>query len=276
MKITHDGHVHTPYCPHGSDSALHAYIETAITHGVKSMTFAEHAPLPQSFQDPVPTKDSALPPEQLEDYMRAVQTVKKQYATDITIYLGLEVDYLEGFEHETKHFLNQVGPELDDSILSVHFIKHKQGWTCLDYSPDALNELVTITGSMEEATKKYYGTVLQSITAEMGSFKPRRIGHLTLIRKFQHQIPVPEEIETPFLTDIFKRMAEEKLQLDYNGAGILKPDCKETYPPANWAKKAEQLGIELVYGSDAHHPNGLFGGIDRLANVRINSPNANS
>ncbi|WP_347862569.1 PHP domain-containing protein [Salimicrobium sp. PL1-032A] len=51
-----DGHVHTPFCPHGSEDALKTYVEKAISLGYTSVTFTEHAPLPPGFQDPAPAK----------------------------------------------------------------------------------------------------------------------------------------------------------------------------------------------------------------------------
>ncbi|HHY21833.1 MAG TPA: PHP domain-containing protein, partial [Bacilli bacterium] len=57
--IFHDGHVHTPFCPHGSKDELEEYVLRAIELGLTGLTFTEHAPLPLSFEDPTPEQDSA-------------------------------------------------------------------------------------------------------------------------------------------------------------------------------------------------------------------------
>ena len=123
MRIK-DGHVHTPYCPHGTDESVSAYIEKAIELGYKELTFTEHAPLPKGFIDPAPTRDSAMQKEQLYTYIEEIKRCKQKYETKITINIGLEVDYIEDWEQETTILLNEIGPYLDDSILSVHFLKN--------------------------------------------------------------------------------------------------------------------------------------------------------
>ena len=39
MNIERDGHVHSPYCPHGSNDSFEKYITEAITKGIKEITF---------------------------------------------------------------------------------------------------------------------------------------------------------------------------------------------------------------------------------------------
>ena len=63
-----DGHIHTPFCPHGTKDALEAYVEKALSLGFQEISFTEHAPLPEGFIDPTPEQDSSMDIEQLEDY----------------------------------------------------------------------------------------------------------------------------------------------------------------------------------------------------------------
>ena len=43
-----DGHIHTPFCPHGTTDSFETYIEKAIANNFTEITFTEHAPLPQT------------------------------------------------------------------------------------------------------------------------------------------------------------------------------------------------------------------------------------
>lgn len=261
--ITRDGHIHTPYCPHGSQDALALYAEKAIEAGLEEITFTEHAPLPENFDDTVPDKDSAMRPAELENYLKDIEAIKKSYKKDLRIYTGLEVDYIEGFEHETRAFLNQYGPSLDDAILSVHFLKAADRYVCLDFSQDAFKELISLTGSADAVHSLYYHTVIQSVLADLGEYKPKRIGHITLARKFQRLFPALEshEAEIQQLLNVIK---SQNLEIDYNGAGTVKPLCQETYPSPAIASAAHKMGIKLVYGSDAHTASGLMQGADQL------------
>lgn len=258
-----DGHIHSPYCPHGtSDSFIH-YIERGIELGYTSMTFTEHAPLPLGFQDPTPEKDSAMAFDRLESYITDLQQLKKQYEKDLTIHIGLEVDYIEGFEEETTQFLNEWGKYLDDAILSVHFIKcPSHRYICLDYSPQAFQELVDEFSTVQKVYEQYYQTLEKSIISNLGVYKPKRIGHITLVRKFQKKFPISFD-DRPLLERTLTLIKNENLSLDVNGAGLLKPLCKEFYPPLHWAKKAEEIGIKLVYGSDAHSAKDLGVGLEQ-------------
>lgn len=64
-------------------------------------------------------------PHDLMPYFEELQHLQKQYAQDIRIRIGLEVDYIQGFEQETRQFLDTYGHFLDDAILSVHFCNGK-------------------------------------------------------------------------------------------------------------------------------------------------------
>lgn len=260
-----DGHIHSPFCPHGTADALESYIEKAITAGFSDISFTEHAPLPPSFTDTTPMKDSGMGFDALYQYLDALGTVKDAYKNDIRIRTGLEIDFIEGFEEETREFLDHIGPRLDDSILSVHFIKTGAGYFCLDYSSDVFMEFAAAAGSVEAAYVRYYETVEASIAADLGSYKPKRIGHPTLTHKFQ--LAHGEKIDDDkLIKKIIDKIAEARAELDVNSAGYFKPDCLEPYPPKKWIHYAESIGIPLIFGSDAHSVKGLHQGYDKIYN----------
>ncbi|TLS39095.1 histidinol-phosphatase HisJ [Pseudalkalibacillus caeni] len=261
--MVYDGHVHTPYCPHGSADSFSAYAEAAIQKGYSGLTFTEHAPLPKSFVDPTPFKDSGMQQGQLSGYFQELNALKRYYHSHLTIRTGLEVDYIEGYEEEIRTFLNEVGEELDDAILSVHFLKQKEKWYCLDYSPDVFGELVEATGSLEEVYRNYFQALLHSIKSDLGQFKPSRIGHITLVRKFHTKFP-PDFSYEEEIVKVLDEIAKKGLELDYNGAGMMKEFCREPYPPAWIAREALKRNIPLVYGSDAHTAKGLKQGYKEL------------
>ncbi|WP_369683842.1 histidinol-phosphatase HisJ [Salipaludibacillus sp. LMS25] len=253
--ITHDRHIHTPFCPHGSLDPLEAYIERAIDKGLTSITFTEHAPLPDGFTDPVPTKDSALSPDHLPLYIETCYAAKQTYAHAIEINIGLEVDYINGFAEQTAAFLNTWGSKLDDSILSVHFLQAPDGfYHCMDYSPEAFHSLINACGSVKKVYELYYNTVEASIKANLGPFTPCRIGHISLARKFQKLFHRDFD-DTPLLMKTLETAQKYKKSLDINIAGLSKEHCREPYPPLCWIEKAKEMTIPLVYGSDAHTAN---------------------
>ncbi|WP_175990673.1 histidinol-phosphatase HisJ [Bacillus sp. Marseille-Q1617] len=251
-----DGHIHTPFCPHGSSDSFHQYIERAISLQYTHLTFTEHAPLPAGFIDTTPDQDSGMDEEDVSSYFDTIEELKEKYRHQITIRTGLEVDYIEGFEKETADFLNGWGSRLDDSILSVHFLHHKNKWDCLDFSPEVFSSMIDRYGSVDAVYAHYYRTVLKSIEADLGAFMPNRIGHITLVKKFQKLYPASKKF-TDEIHSILEAAAARGLELDYNGAGVIKPHCGESYPPWEIVERARSLGIKTVYGSDAHTASGI-------------------
>lgn len=246
-----DGHIHTPFCPHGSSDSFELYIEKAIVSGFDEITFTEHAPLPKGFNDPTPDQDSGMDMKYLLNYFQQLQQLKEKYKSEIKIKIGLEVDYITGYEEETCSFLNKFGKYLDDAILSVHFLQHDNTYYCIDFSKEVYLNFANQVGGIQAMYKQYYDTVIQSIDADLGPFKPKRIGHPTLIHKFQlahgEYIDDQQQIEA-----VLKHMKENNYALDLNSAGLSKPFCKETYPPDGSIKYAQSIQLPIVFGSDAH------------------------
>ncbi|MFC0270315.1 histidinol-phosphatase HisJ [Metabacillus herbersteinensis] len=246
-----DGHIHTPFCPHGTGDTLEKYVEKAIEENFHEITFTEHAPLPKGFVDPTPLRDSSMSLEKLADYFQSIERLKEKYQNRIIINIGLEVDFIRGYEDEITGFLNQYGSFLTDSILSVHFIKLDDQYFCIDYDEVTFGEMVKRVGSLEKLHRLYYEAVLTSVNTDLGKYKPKRIGHLTLAHKFQKLFPVHFDFSNSIQT-ILQAIVREEMQIDYNVAGLRKEFCGETYPQ-NWiAHLAIQKKIPLVYGSDAH------------------------
>lgn len=258
-----DGHIHSPFCPHGTKDPFEKYIEKAIKENFSEITFTEHAPLPTNFADPTPNKDSGMIPKDITAYFETLQQLKQQYKEQIIIKVGLEVDYIVGYETETRALLDIAGPVLDDAILSVHFLKHNDTYTCIDFSNDVYLEFAKQVGGIEVLYNLYYDTVLQSIDANLGQFKPRRIGHPTLVRKFQ--LVHGEKIDdSQRIIEVLTKMKEKGYELDVNSAGLSKPFCKEPYPPMHMIEFARSISLPLIFGSDAHSVDDLHQHYDTI------------
>lgn len=246
-----DGHIHSPYCPHGTKDSLEQYIEKAIASGFTDISFTEHAPAPTGFIDPTPDQDSFMTIHEFEIYVDALQQLQRKYHNQIRIRIGVELDYIEGYEEETTSFLTKYGHLLDDAILSVHFLKYNNTYTCIDFSDQVFIDFAKEVGSIDAVYKLYYDTIIQSIRADLGTSKPKRIGHPTLIHKFQlaHGETIDDDAQ---IRNILQLMAAEKYELDVNSAGLSKKDCLESYPAPNYIQLAKALHIPIVFGSDAH------------------------
>lgn len=250
-KVLRDGHMHSPYCPHGTKDPFKLYIKQAIELGLEEITFTEHMPLPGYFMDPEVLKYCNPTEEVIEQYFEELESVKRSYKDSIKINTGLEVDYVEGYEEKIRGNLNKYGNKLEDGILSVHVIKLEDEYRIVDASVEEFGRLVRKLGGVEKVYDKYYETLLKAIKADLGKFKPKRIGHPTLVRIFNQEYPI-EYSNIKLIEEVVKEIKIRNYEIDFNTAGLRKPYCKEVYPSGVFAELVEAYGVKKVYGSDAH------------------------
>ena len=261
--IKKDGHTHTRYSHHGSDEPLEKYIERAIALGFTEYVVTEHAPLPTKFLDnfigPAGAHESsAMLSTELADYKLAVARVQLKYANQIKIKSGFEIDYLQGYEKEIVQFIMSQVDWIDEIVLSVHFLPTMDGLLApIDYEADTLaTYFPEINDNPQIVFKNYLKAIQQSLNfAEtLPDAFVVRIGHITLIRKYQKYFNLPafDTSNQAYINELLLQIKQNHFQLDFNTAGISKPYNGEAYPTPDIVEKAQRLGIEFVYGSDAH------------------------
>ena len=108
-----DYHMHTPLCGHAVGEPSE-YVEQALKVGLSEIGFSDHAPL-VSHEDARYTMNCS----QLPSYHEMVRKVQARYK-NFTIKLGIEADFIPGFEKKTEEILS--GYPYDFVIGSVHFI----------------------------------------------------------------------------------------------------------------------------------------------------------
>ena len=246
-----DGHIHSPYCPHGSKDDFEKYVQRAMDVGITEMTFTEHFPYANGFRDPAPENDSCMSIEDLPKYFNDVKKLKEKYEGKIKINVGSEVDFIEGYEEVIKENLNKYGKELEDSLLSVHIIKIDDDYYCVDYSVEEFQNLIDKLGSIEAVYNKYYETLIKAVNSDLGIHKPKRIGHLNLVRKFNQVFPYDYKGNT-ILEELIKLIKEKGYELDYNVSGNRKEYCKEPYIDGYLLELVKKYDIPLILGSDSH------------------------
>lgn len=260
LKI--DGHTHTELCPHGSHESTRAMVERAIELGFDEYWITEHAPMPKDFVQRFagPADDwqtEGLSREQVDDYLNLAEQLQSEYADQIKISIGFEIEYLAGFEETTRAFLDQYGKNTQHNILSVHYLQDDQGkfWG-IDYSTDELqagfaNELKT----PQLLYQRYLKTVLASARCDLGSFSPDKLGHISLIKKYQDYFSLPEAFDQScqrLIDEIMATARKRQLSLDFNSAGLYKKYCNDFYPGSQIALAALNAEVPLIFGSDAH------------------------
>lgn len=250
LNIMKDGHVHTPFCPHGTSDSFEQYIHEAIKIGRKEISFTEHFPMPLGVTTPEFHNECVMLESQIPLYIKSINQLKEKFKSQIKINVGFEIDYIEGKEAEIQELLEQYGEKIEDSILSVHFIKLDDKYYAIDYLPE-FEVLFKKVGDIEKIYDLYYMTLLKSINADIGKYKPRRIGHPSLIRIFNKKYPCKYK-NYKLLEEIVLAIKDKEYEVDYNVAGLRKEYCKEIYPSGELLRLIQDYGIPMVYGTDSH------------------------
>ena len=91
QKIKRDGHIHTPFCPHGAMDLLEDYVKEGLRLGLEEISFTEHFPLPKCICDPIFQAECAICEEDIPKYFEAVELLQEKYKGKIKINKGSHI-----------------------------------------------------------------------------------------------------------------------------------------------------------------------------------------
>ncbi len=231
MKIISDYHMHTPLCGHAVGLPSE-YVEQAIKKGLKEIGFTDHAPL-VSHADPKITMSF----EQLPFYHAMIEDVKKRYAKKIKVLVGIEADFLAGYEEKTKAILNSY--PYDYVIGSVHFMG-KWGFD------DPAERKAWSEKDVNRVYRDYHELLRQAAQSKLFDY----MAHVDLVKKFGHRPNADMTGEVEKTAKVFK---ETGMVVEINTSGLRKP-VKEIYPSLDYLRIYCRAGVPLTFGSDAHDP----------------------
>ncbi|MBF0503792.1 MAG: histidinol-phosphatase HisJ [Candidatus Omnitrophica bacterium] len=226
-----DYHMHTPLCGHATGNP-EEYVKQALKMGLKEIGFSDHAPM---VNKPMPKVTMSF--EQLPEYHAMIEDVQKRYASQIRIKIGIEADFLPGYEDKTKSIIQSY--PYDYVIGSVHFI---DDWA---FDDPATREYWKIH-DVDVVYHKYYALLRRS--ANTGFYQI--IAHCDLPKKFGSRPTVDLTDDIKATAKVFK---ETGVAIEINTSGLLKP-IGEMFPSLDCLKIYREAGVPLVFGSDAHDP----------------------
>ncbi|MDD4169880.1 MAG: histidinol-phosphatase HisJ family protein [Desulfotomaculaceae bacterium] len=228
-----DYHIHTKMCGHATGE-LEEYLAVANRQGLEEIGFADHLPLYFLPPDSM-LAGYAMTKADLPVYVDAVQRLQKK--GPVRVKLGVEADYVPGFEGELEKLLKAY--PFDYVIGSVHFI---DGW-----SFDNQEEIDRYSQwDIWELYERYFTLVRQA--AMSGLFDI--MAHPDLIKKFNY---LPSRDLMPLYEDTVQVFKKAGVCVEVNAAGLRYP-VREIYPAQGFLKAAFRQGLTVSLGSDAHQP----------------------
>jgi histidinol-phosphatase (PHP family) len=207
--------------------AVERFCEAAIERGLDEIGFSEHVYYFRQTRSlwtvPYQTERCVY---DLDVYCDAVVEAKRR---GLPVKLGLEVDYVQGREDETRALLEPY--PWDYLVGSVHFID--------GHGIDGPPPLVDAVGP-EETWRRYEATL--SAGAASGLFDT--LGHPDVVKMFGPRLEWA-------WSDLIAAL--DGVCLEVSSAGLHKPHGR-LYPEPELLQAAHDAGVPITLASDAHAP----------------------
>jgi histidinol-phosphatase (PHP family) len=233
-----DYHTHHERCGHAS-GGLEDYVKRGIEIGLQQIGLSDHMPLihidPAAYYSGM-----AMPMDELPRYVEECLKLKEQYKDRIDIRIGLEGDYIEGYETEIERLIKAF--PWDYVIGSVHFLGE---WDISDY-----RQLDGWKGrDIDEVYQQYYTAVQKAARTGFYDY----IGHMDVIKRFGKH---PERDVSALEQETLQVIKDQGMAIELNASGLRMP-VAEMFPSRRILEYCCEQGIPLTLGSDAHQPERL-------------------
>lgn len=247
-----DFHVHTRYCRHARGS-MREYVEAAVALGLEEIGFLEH--VEAQVAHPQPTW---LTPDLLDVYWHEGLALQSEFAGVIRVSLGVEAGASPDrpgalLELLRRHPWERVG-------LSCHFVWDDLSSRHLNlfsrHDPEGRARLLEIGAG--EVLPAYFGAIRDFIPLVL----PDMLCHLDATDRTFSGIP-PDSGCSELVEGVLLAAKAAGAAVELNTAGYAYRGS--LYPSAGIIRRAAELGIGFMMGSDSHDPAEVGRFFDRAA-----------
>lgn len=218
-------HTHTPRCGHATGEERE-YVENAIKAGFEVLGFADHAPY---LLDSKMVSRIRMPMEAFEGYVRTIEDLKKEYANEIQIFAGLEMEYFSKYFDKTFEELRKY--PLDYLILGQHY-----------FDSEVKFEYAGCVWEEEERLITYVDNVIAGIETGLFSY----VAHPDII----HYVG-DDAIYEKHMCKLVKAIKAHHMPIELNVNGYL---VQAQYPNPTFVRMGIEEGCDFIAGIDAHEP----------------------
>lgn len=223
-----DYHTHSSFSD--GRSFPEEYIGPACAAGLNEIGFSDHI----SFFENV--DDSNMRHVIIPTYIKHLENIRNRIKT-IKIKIGLEVDFCEGKEKETRDLL--ISLPLDYVIGSVHYLGDKS----VDFDQEIYQ------GDIDRLFESYFDSVCTASSSGLFDI----IGHCDLIRIFGYK---PSSDLEPLYRRLAKTMRTHNVVFEVNTNGRNRP-LADFYPNRKYLHIFREENVPVCVNSDAHMPSRL-------------------
>lgn len=218
-------HTHTWRCHHAVGTERQ-YIETAIESGMHVLGISDHTPyfFPGDYYS-----DFRMFPEQAEEYFRTMTDLKREYAGQIELHIGVEAEYYPAMFERMLALLRQYPCEY--MLLGQHFLENED-----------TGEYVYLPSDDPDALCRYVDQTLEGLGTGLFTY----LAHPDLFNWTGDRETYRRE-----MTRLCRGASRLGTVLEYNLTGHWE---HRTYPDPRFWQIAAEVGTQAILGADAHSP----------------------
>lgn len=242
-------HSHSLYCD--GRAGMEDFVRFALSDGFTSYGFSSHAPLPFSTA-------WTMEWDRMNDYLEEFRRLKEKYASNIELYLGLEIDYLNEDSNPSIARFREL--PLDYRIGSVHLLYNDKGEVVdVDVSADVFKKIIDeqFSGDLERVVRLYYKRLRRML--ELGGFDI--VGHADKMH-YNAACYRPGLLDEPWydhlVKEYFEDIASRGYQIEINTKAF--HDLGTFYPNERYFSFLHELGVRVQVNSDSHYPERINNG----------------
>jgi len=221
-------HTHTWRCKHAFGNE-EDYVKCAIQAGYTELGFSDHTPwhYHTNFQPYMRMNEN-----ELDDYVQTLLMLKEKYKNQISIKIGLEVEYFKDYIPWLKQVLQDY--PIDYLILGNHY--------------DETDEYGVYFGQPLNAKQfqKYVDSCIAGIKTGLFSY----LAHPDLAN-----YPTDSLLYKQAMRKLCEAAKDYGVPLEFNLLGL---ETHRQYPNETFFKIAKEVGNQVIIGVDAHEQHALL------------------
>ncbi len=238
IDLTADGHIHTSLCNHAR-GGMEEYVLAALQRGLHQITFLEHLEVNIHADQRTWLRDVDF-----KTYFQTGKKLQEQYRNKITIKLGVEAGFNPAAIKELGLHLARY--PWDAIGLSYHFYHYNdRHYNMVSRRQENLRPLAKC--GINRVVNDYFTGLISGLQ----QLPCTKICHLdAVLRHYPHICFTPDHLR--LIDELLLLMRAKATALEVNTSGF--SIRNSPYPDIHIVRRAIELGIPLVAGSDAHRP----------------------
>ena len=223
-------HTHTKRCQHATGEDRE-YVEAAIKAGLQILGFADHCPW--VYQDKDFVSGIRMAPKEVDGYFCSLESLKKEYAKDIKIYIGFETEHCPDMIPAQDKLLE--GYPLDYMLCGQHFLGAEY---VSFYSGRPHND--------EDFLKRYVDTAIDGVNSGRYLY----LAHPDLVNFTGEDV-----VYHTYMKRLCEALKAKDIPVEINILGLWEG---RQYPGKRFLEIAKETGNTAIIGIDAHAPKHLL------------------